>query len=134
MTKFRITLGAIGLIIMLYAAASAALDNGINPVGHLAFLAIVLIGHDLVLLPVAIGVGWLVTRFAPAWARGPALAALFASAIVTFVALPFVIGAGRRPDDPSALPLNYARGLLVVLAAIWVCAAALALYRRHVRT
>jgi hypothetical protein len=120
-----------GVAAMGYAVAGAAGDTGVNPVGHLAFLATVLIGHDLVLMPIALGVGVLVARYAPPWARGPAQAALYASAIVTFVALPFVIGAGRRPDDPSALPLNYTRGLLVLLAAVWAAAAVAAVRRRR---
>jgi hypothetical protein len=80
-------------------------------------------------MPAAIGVGVLVARVAPAWARGPVHAALYASAVLTFVALPFLIGAGRRQDDPSALPLHYGRGLLVLLAAVWVVAAITAAYR-----
>jgi putative copper export protein len=39
--------------------------------------------------------------------------------VVTFVALPFVLGRGRIADNPSRQPLDYGRGLLVVLAAIW---------------
>jgi len=127
----RWVLGGVGLAAIGYAVAGAATDTGIDPVGHLTFLATVLIGHDLILMPAAIGVGALVARYAPAWARGPAHAALYASAVLTFVALPFVIGAGRRPDDPSALPLHYGRGLLLVLAAVWVVAAVAAAHGRR---
>jgi hypothetical protein len=131
MTWTRGVIGGAGLAAIGYALAGAATDTGINPVGHLTFLATVLIGHDLILMPAAIGVGVLVTRYAPAWARGPVHAALYASAVLTFVALPFVIGAGRRPDNPSALPLPYGRGLLLLLAAVWVVAAIAAAHGRH---
>jgi hypothetical protein len=127
----RWVLGSAGLAAIGYAVAGAATDTGINPVGHLAFLATVLIGHDVILMPIAIGVSALVTRYGPTWARGPAQFALFASAILTFVALPFVIGAGRRPDDPSALPLHYGRGLLVMLGIVWLAAAAIAVRQRR---
>ena len=127
----RWVLGAAGLAAIGYALAGAATDTGINPVGHLAFLAAVLIGHDMILMPVAIGVSALVTRFAPTWARGPAQFALFASAVLTFVALPFVIGAGRRPDNPSALPLHYGPGLLVMLGTVWLAATAIAIGRHR---
>ena len=43
--------------------------------------------------------------------------------MVSLLALPFVIGAGRMPDNPTVLPLNYGRGLALVLAAIWLGAA-----------
>ena len=78
----------------------------------MSFRAAVLIGHDLILLPIAIGVGVLVVRIAPGWARPSALGALYASAVVTVIAFPFLIGVGRSPDNPSVLPLHYGRGLL----------------------
>jgi hypothetical protein len=129
----RWVVGALGLAMIGYAVAGAATDTGVNPVGHLVFLATVLIGHDLILMPVALGVGALIARFAPVWARWPAQLALYASAILAFVALPFVIGAGRRPDDPSALPLDYGRGLLILLAVVWVAAGLTAAWRWRAR-
>ena len=131
MNWIRWTVGGAGLAVLGYAVLGAAADTGVNPVGHLTFLATLLIGHDLILMPVAVGVGALVARYAPTWARGPAQAALYASAVLTFLALPFVIGAGRRPDDPSALPLHYGRGLLLLLGVVWLTAAAIAVQRRR---
>jgi hypothetical protein len=130
MRAARVCLVALGLGAIWYAVSGIASDPGARPMGHLRFLATVLIGHDLVVLPLALAVGAVVSRWAPGWARGPIHAALFASATVAVVALPFVLGVGRAPDNPSALPIHYGRGLLVVLAVIWAVAAVAAIRRR----
>ena len=130
MRAARLGLGLLGLAVVGYGLAGLSTDPGTRPLNHLLFLATVLIGHDFVVLPAAIALGALAARTLPAWARAPVHAGLFASAVVSLVALPFVTGAGRRPDDPSALPLNYARGLTLVLALIWMVAAVGAARRR----
>jgi hypothetical protein len=63
-------------------------------------------------------------------------AAAYLSGALIAVALPLVLGLGRTPDEPSALPLNYGRGLLISLAVVWLAAAAIAataLFRRRRR-
>jgi len=130
MRAARLGLGLLGLAAVAYGAVGLFTDSGTRPLNHLLFLAGVLIGHDFLVLPVAIGVGALATRGLPGWARGPVQAGLFASAITTFLALPFVLGAGRRPDDPSALPLNYGRGLTIVLILVWTVVAVAVVRRR----
>ena len=57
-------------------------------------------------------------------------AAALVSAAVTLVALPLVLGYGRDPGNPSALPLPYGRGLAVLLGLIWVTALAAIVVRR----
>jgi hypothetical protein len=130
MKAARLSLGVLGLAMVGYGLAGLFTDPGTRPLNHLLFLGAILVGHDLTLLPLAIILGALLARWLPARARAPVQAGLFASAVVSFFALPFVIGAGRRPDDPSALPLNYARGLTLVLVLIWTVVALAALRRR----
>jgi MFS family permease len=87
-----------------------------NPVGLVAVLAGLLVLHDAVLGPVAHRVaGRLGRRRRP----GALAAALAVSAVVVGIALPLVLGLGRRPTNSSTLPLAYGRNLLVVLAAVW---------------
>lgn len=119
MRAARLSLGAVGLAALAWGVWGTVNDPRANPVGAAAFALIVLFGHDLLVLPVAIGLGALLTRRAPARVRGPLQAGLFVSAVLTVVALPFIIGTGTSPDNPSALPLNYGRGLLIALAAVW---------------
>ena len=42
--------------------------------------------------------------------------------MLTLIGWPFVRGYGRRADVPSALQRNYAHGLLVYVAIIWLLA------------
>ena len=115
----RRVLVMVGVVVMAYAIVGGLTDPDVNPLKQGTFLVAVLVAHDAILLPIAIAVGALLTRFAPTRHRGILRAALIVSAIVSAVALPLVLGRGRRPDIPSALPLNYPRGLLIVLGAIW---------------
>jgi hypothetical protein len=119
-----------GTLIMGYAVIGALTDRNLHPGGVLIFLVAVLIGHDVVLLPLIIGVGVLIGRLAPAQARVAIRTAALYSAAVTVVALPLVLGYGKSTDNPSALPLHYGRGLAAILTLIWTVAVASILTRR----
>jgi hypothetical protein len=127
----RLFLAAAGLAAIGYGAYGWLFADGSKPVSQLLFLGAVLIGHDFVVLPLAIGAGALITRFAPARAPRPALAALAISGAVTLVALPFVLGKGRIADNPSAFPQHYGRNLIVILAAVWLAAGVAALVHKR---
>jgi hypothetical protein len=120
----RLALGVLGVTAMGYAVAGAATDPDILPVRHIRFLVVVLALDDGLLLPAFLVIGALVHRFVPAGARAIVQAALVATASLTLVALPLVLGYGRSPDNPSALPRDYPVGLAVVLGAVWLAAAA----------
>jgi hypothetical protein len=128
MTTVRRVLVAIGAITIGYAVLSAIADPDITLPGVLIFLAAVLILHDGVLLPITIGIGALLGRL-PLPARSPVRVAALISLPVAIVALPLVLGYGRSPDNPSILPLNYGRGLLLTAAAIWLPAAVIVAIR-----
>jgi len=127
----RLLLAAAGLAAIGYGAYGWLFADGAKPLSQLLFLGAVLIGHDFVVLPLAIGAGALVTRFAPARARRPVLVAVAISGAVTLVALPFVIGQGRIPDNPSAFPQHYGRNLLLILAVVWLIAGVVALVHKR---
>jgi hypothetical protein len=78
--------------------------------------------HDLLVAPVAILAGVLVARRVPARARGPVQAALAISAIVALFAYPLVRAYGLAANNPTSLPHNYGRNLLVVLGLVWLAA------------
>ncbi|PRY22305.1 hypothetical protein CLV70_1178 [Pseudosporangium ferrugineum] len=115
-----------GGLLMAYALFGALTEPGLKLGGVALFLGGVLAVHDGIFLPLVIASGALLTR-----AHRLVRAALIVSLAVTVVALPFVLGYGRSPDNPSALPLAYGRGLLTVLIVIWtVTLTAIALLRR----
>jgi hypothetical protein len=102
----------------------------VSRIGVAVFLAAVIVLHDAVFQPVILGVGALTRRVVPAGGRPAVQAAGLISVAVSVVALPFVLGFGRRPDNPSALPLPYGRGLLLILIVVWVVALGVAVMRR----
>jgi hypothetical protein len=129
----RRALVATGTLVMAYAVIGAIRDEPRRLLGHALFLAAVLVLHDGLLMPLAIGAGALIGRFVPVRTRAGVRVAAYLSLTLVVVALPFVLGFGRRPDDPSALPLNYGRGLAIALAAVWLGTAAVLVARRRVR-
>lgn len=126
----RTALIAFGLLVIGYAVVGAATDPDVNVPGVLAFLLGVLVAHDAVFLPMVLAVGALVGRYVPTGNWTAVRAAALVSAAVTLVALPLVLGYGRDPGNPSALPLPYGRGLAVLLGLIWVTALAAIVVRR----
>jgi len=118
---------------MLYAVLGAVTDPSDRIGGHLIFLAAVLVGHDWFLMPLALAIGALLARAVPSQVRAETAAAAYVSGALILVALPLVLGLGRTPDEPSALPLNYGRGLVISLAVVWFAAGATVLLRRRRR-
>ena len=120
----RAALLLIGLAVTGYGAYGWLTQDGARPVGQLVFLGVLLVAHDFVVVPAVILTGVVLARWVPGAARTPVRAALAVSAAVTLVALPFIVGAGRIADNPSAFPQSYGRGLAVILAVVWAVAAA----------
>ena len=75
---------------------------------------------DVILLPVAALIGWLVVRRLRRPWRDVVLVALTLSLVAVILAVPFLSGYGRLPDNPSLLDRHYVGGTLVVLGVIWV--------------
>lgn len=93
--------------------------RGPEPLSFAVFVAILIIGHDLVLAPVAVAVGWVLGRWAPAVLRAPLQVGLFGTAVLVLAATPYLSGRGRSADNPSALPFDYSARVLVLLAVFW---------------
>jgi hypothetical protein len=113
----------LGVAGMAYAIIGILTDDGTNPVHQFLFIGGLIVAHDAILMPLAIGVGVLVVRYVPGWARAPVQAGLYASAVLTVFGLPFILSDGRRPDNVSILPQNPVHGLFIVLAVVWLAAA-----------
>ena len=124
--RVRWVLYAAGTALAGYGAYGLLTADRSAPLAWARFAALVVVTNDLLLAPVVIAVGVLLVRAVPGGARAYVQGGLFVSGAVTLLALPFVLGLGRTPDLPSALPLDYGRGLIVILVAIWLGVAALA--------
>jgi hypothetical protein len=85
--------------------------------------------HDLVLVPLVLGLVWLVDRTTPAWLRPPVATGLLATMLVLALAWPGLRGYGNRPDNPSIHPIDSTTATLSVLAVWWLAMAAWATAR-----
>jgi hypothetical protein len=120
--KTRISLAVLGIAMMLFGVVSALIGPHFNPVRQSEFLAAALLAHDALLMPLFLAIGALTARFVSPRHRSVVQAALIATMAITIVELPFMLGYGRRPDVPSALPRNYLGGYALTVGAIWLWA------------
>jgi len=127
--RVRWVLYAAGTVLAGYGAYGLLTADRSAPLAWARFAALVVVANDLLLAPLVIAVGVLVVRAVPGGARAYVQSGLFISGAVTLLALPFVLGLGRRAELPSALPLDYGRGLIMILVAIWLGVGALAAVR-----
>ena len=116
-------LAGIGLAVMGYGVYGL-LENSdrTQPTQWVRWFLGAAIAHDFVVAPIVIGVGVVMSRLLRGPQRGPLQGALIASGILILTTYPFVRGYGRTASNPTILPNNYARGLLVVLGAVWIIA------------
>lgn len=101
---------------------------------HPAELARWIIGaavvHDLVFAPMALATAGVLTRLSRGRSPTSLRWVLATSAVLVLFAWPFVRGYGRNSTVPSLLPRNYALGLAIYVATIWVAAIAIWLGKR----
>jgi hypothetical protein len=89
------------------------------------------IGHDLIIAPIVGVVGLLIsTRVPVAW-RTPLRVGASISAVLGLIAIPALWRAHAGQANPGLDDRNYAVGLLVALAVVWVLTLAGGLVRRH---
>ena len=79
--------------------------------------------HDLLVAPVVIVLGVALVRVVPGPARAAVQAGLAVTAIVALFSYPLVRAYGLATHNPTSLPHNYARNLVVVLSLVWAVAA-----------
>ena len=80
------------------------------------------VAHDALFAPVVALIGIALIAVLPGWARGPVGFALAASVVVVAFSYPLLRHFGRRVDNPSILPLDYPRNVVMVIGLIWVVA------------
>ncbi len=91
--------------------------------------------HDLVVAPLVIVAGVVVARTVPGRARAVVQAGLLVSGVAALFSYPLVRAYGLAANNPTSLPHNYARNLLILLGIVWaVAASALALRLRSSRS
>ena len=87
------------------------------------FLGAAGIAHDFVWAPALVAAG-LATRLVPTRARRTVRAALACSVSLVLFSIPLLAGPSTKVRNPTVLPLDYGRNLVLVLAALWIGVAA----------
>ena len=129
-TRSRVfwALGIIGVAVMAFGTWGLFSDSArTHPSQWIRWFVGSALVHDLVIAPLVFGIAVFLVRRIPPKYRSIVQGGLIASGIVLLSTYPLLRGYGRRPDDPSALPNNYAAGIVMVVGVIWIAAATLAL-------
>lgn len=114
-------MAAIGWAVMAFGIRGLFHERlATNPTHSIRLFLEAAIVHDALIAPVVFALGFLVSRLVPARVRAAVQSGLIVSAVVVAFSYPLVRGFGRAATNPSALPLNYGRGLAIVLTAVWV--------------
>ena len=126
----RVVAAVAGIAMFLVAARYAGVRSiDVRPAVWIRWWVTLAVVHDVVIAPLSILVGWLVVRFAPPVVKAPLQAGLILTATVVAMSWPALRGYGRIASNPTYLPRNYATGLVVTLAVIWLACAAWAAAR-----
>lgn len=127
-----------GWMVMMIAVFGLFNDPKLgSPTSWVTWILGAAILHDAVVLPIVVGVGWLLGRSLPRPWRTPVRAALVVGAVVSLATFPIARRYGARADNPSILPLDVARnllGLLAVLAVVAIAAGSVNMVRERRRT
>jgi len=131
----RRVIGVLGVLAIAFGGLQVLLNwEAASPFGLAAFLLAVVVLDDLILLPLALAVGWVVRRALPAPAQIPAQVALVVLAGILLVGVPFALSPARNGESATLLTEPYWRnlGLLTVSLALIVVLATAVRARRRV--
>ncbi len=104
-----------------------------HPVPWLKFFVGANLLTDGVIAPAVIVIGLLLARVIPVRVRPYIISGLVISGVLLLLGIPLVLGKGLRSDNPSIQPLDYTRGLIITLAAVWAGVAVVAVLRERLR-
>jgi hypothetical protein len=133
----RLALGVGGLATIAYGASLLLDSLDTHALIRLPFwLGGAVVADDLVLIPLTLAAGWLLTRWAAKGADGNELAivrtALLYVGITTLIALPLMLRQGKGAN-PTSLSRDYRQDWLMLEAIIVTVAAAALMIRRYRR-
>lgn len=115
---------AVGLAVLAFGVGGLFVEGDrTHPEQWIRWFAGSLIAHDFLVAPLVIAVGSMLVSRVRAPYRAVAQGALISTAIIILTTWPFLRGYGLRSDNASVLPNDYALGLSIVVAAVWLVAA-----------
>ena len=127
----------VGWGLILFGIRGLAMNRNATPaLGFARWFIGLAVVHDALLVPAVLLIAWTIGRIVPRRAVVPVRLGLATTGLLVLYAWPLVRGYGRRESNPSALPLDYGRNLVVSLlviwlgVGIWITATSLHLHRR----
>jgi hypothetical protein len=112
-----------GWVVMAVAVVGAVGDEALRGWASWArWIVGVAVVHDLLVLPLVVGLGWLLGRWLPVAFRVPVRTALVVGAVVTLAVWPIARRWGARADNPSILPLPVAENLRIMWLVLAIAA------------
>ncbi|MCX6470410.1 MAG: hypothetical protein NTW76_14000 [Corynebacteriales bacterium] len=131
-TAIRLVLAVAGLGMAAYGVSLLWDVQTADQISLLIWLAAGLIAHDAILAPIYTMFGHAGRRLLPSTVWAPVLVAGAATLILVLLSLPVLAPrpADKTPDNATILDRPYGLGLGIVVAVIWVLAAAVAV-RNH---
>ncbi len=119
MTRLRVALGVLGVLVGLYGGW-LVLSRGHDLLNLALWLAGGVVLHDGVLALAALAVGAVAVRLLPRPAKAPAAVGFVVLGSVTLLAVPVLGRFGARPDNPTLLDRDYTVGWLVLAGLVLV--------------
>ncbi|MDZ4267008.1 MAG: hypothetical protein U1D00_15165 [Mycobacterium sp.] len=83
--------------------------------------AVGVIVHDFVFAPLCAAAGLAGRAVIPVRWQAPTAVAALCSVVLVVLAIPVYNKPGARPDNPTVLDRDYALGLWIAIAAVWIC-------------
>ena len=118
MDRSRLALGAGGVLLLGFGVLRLLTDVPASDLVALGlWLAAAVVVHDLVVAPLTVGAGVVLTRL-PARGRRYVQSGLVAGALVTVVAVPLIMRRDTQPPAESILMRDYGTGLALLLGLV----------------
>lgn len=119
MTATRIILVLVGVAFGGYGLVLLWDNPSVVRIAMWALLAAIV--HDFVFAPLCAAVGLAGRTLLPARWRPPVAVAALCSVVLALLAIPVYTKPGLHADNPTVLDRDYAVGLWIAIAAVWVC-------------
>lgn len=118
MSKWRWPLYAAGAGMIAFGVWGQLFGADTNPKRYGELLLVAALGHDLVLAPLVVTLGFLARKVLHRHAHASLQAAAIVGFALLVIALPGIGRYGAKSDNRSILPLNYTNGLMISLAVV----------------
>lgn len=119
MTAIRAILVLAGVAIGCYGAV--LLWDNPSLVRIVVWTVLAAVVHDFVFAPLCAAAGLAGSTLLPARWRPPVAVAALCSVVLALLAVPVYAKPGLHLDNPTVLDRDYAVGLWIAIAAVWVC-------------